>query len=77
MKPIYYKSACSIFKGLKEGVDIFGVPGYLGIEVDSLSNAVFLKKARSKDELEKYWELSSEEEFNDYLINLTEHLKGL
>lgn len=77
MKPVYYKSAISIFKALKEGSDIMNVPGYTGVELGLIAKGIFLQTSRSKEELEKYWKPSSEEEFNEALIKMTEHLKGL
>ena len=77
MKPVYYKSASSLFKGLIEGSDLFNEPSYTGIELGLMAKEIFLQRFRSKAELERYWKLSSEGEFNEALIKMTEHLKGL
>ena len=77
MKPVYYKSADSYFKGLKKASDIFHQGSYVGVETQVFNFVIFTNRAHSKEELEKYWEPSSEEEFNEALIEMTEHLKGL
>lgn len=54
MKPIYYKSPCSIFKGLMEGSNIFDEPGYIGIELGLDDEVICLRAFRSKTDLEEY-----------------------